>query len=129
MCDDEQAALTTRTKRIRAAHRGAVTRLINQMDEALLAADVGRLKQLKQSLRLMKLDEELLLPVGEDELVYEIQQANIVREGAEFIIIGLDEALTKISKRSEKRSPLFVEGHLHLQALRERCTLNYHAPL
>ena len=51
MCDDEQVASTTRTKRIPAAHRGAVTRLINQMDEALLAADGGRLKQLRQSLK------------------------------------------------------------------------------
>ena len=85
MCDDEQAALTTRTKRIRAAHRGAVTRLINQMDEALLAADVGRLKQLRQSLKnktdvLLKLDEELLLSVGEDELDYEIEQVDVVGE-------------------------------------------------
>ena len=108
---DEQAAFTTRTKRIRTAHRGAVTRLINQMDEALLTADVGRLKQLRQSLKnkidiLSKLDEELLLSVGEEELDYEIEQADIVRERAELAIIGLDEALTKISKRSEKRSPL-----------------------
>ena len=111
MCDDEQAALTTRIKRIRAAHRGAVTRLINQMDEALLAADIGRLKQLRQSLKnkidvLLKLDEELLLSVGEDELDYEIEQADVVRERAELAVIGLDEALTKISRRSEKRSLL-----------------------
>ena len=80
------------------------------MDEALLAADVGRLKQLRQSLKnkidvLSKLDE-LLLSVGEEELDYEIEQADVVRERAELAIIGLDEALTKISKRSEKRSPL-----------------------
>ena len=111
MCDDEQAALTTRTKRIHTAHRGAVTRLINQMDEALLAADVGRLKQLRQSLKnkidvLLKLDEELLLSVGEDELDYEIEQADVVRERAELAVIGLDEALTKIHRHSEKRSPL-----------------------
>ena len=111
MCEDEQAALTTHTKRIRAAHQDAVTRLINQMDEALLTADVGRLKQLRQSLKnkidiLSKLDEELLLSVGEEELDYEIEQADIVRERAELTIIGLDEALIKISKRSEKRSPL-----------------------
>ena len=109
MCDDERVASTTRTKRIRAAHRGAVTRLINQMDEALLAADVGRLKQLRQSLKnkidiLSKLDEELLLSVEEEELDYEIEQADVVRERAELAIIGLEEALTKISKRSEKRS-------------------------
>ena len=81
------------------------------MNEALLAADVGRLKQLRQSLKnkidvLSKLDEELLLSVGEEELNYEIEQADIVRERAELAIIQLDEALTKISKRSEKRSPL-----------------------
>ena len=80
--------LTIRTKWIRAAHWGAVTRLINQMGEALLAADVGRLKRLRQSLKkkiddndvLLKLDEELLLSVGEDELDYEIEQADVVRE-------------------------------------------------
>ena len=87
MCDDEPVASTTRTKWIRAAHRDAVTRLINQMDEALLAADGGRLKQLRQSLKdkidiLLKLDEELLLSVGEEELEYEIEQADIVRERA-----------------------------------------------
>ena len=43
-----------------------MTRLINEMDEALLAADGGRLKQLRQSLKnkieiLSKLDEELLV--------------------------------------------------------------------
>ena len=101
----------THTKQIHAAHRGAVTRLINQIDEALLAADTGKLKQLRQSLKnkidvLSKLDEELLLSVGEEELDYEIEQADIVRERAELAIIQLDEALTKISKRSEKRSPL-----------------------
>ena len=81
------------------------------MDEAFLAADVGRLKQLRQSLKnkidvLSKLDEELLLSVGEEELDYEIEQADVVKERAELAIIGLDEALTKISKHSEKMFPL-----------------------
>ena len=87
MCDNEQVTSTTRTKRIRAAHRGGVTKLISQMDEALVATDVGRLKQLKLSLMnkiaiLSKLDEELLLSVAEDELDCEIEQAEIVRDKA-----------------------------------------------
>ena len=53
---------------------------------------------IKRKLQLLKLDEELSLSVGEDELDYEIEQADIVRERAELAIIGLDEALTKISK-------------------------------
>ena len=109
MCDDGQVASTTRTKRIRTAHRGAVTRLINQMDEALLATDVSKLKQLSRSLKnkidtLLKLDEELLVSVEEEELDHEIEQADIVRERAELAIIRLDEALDEISKSPEKRA-------------------------
>ena len=111
MCDNEQVTSTTRTKRIRAAHRGAVTKLIGQMDEALLAADVGRLKQLKLSLMnkiaiLSKLDEELLLSVAEDELDCEIEQADIVRDKAELSIIGLDEAIARCSKTPDNRPTL-----------------------
>ena len=52
MADDgELAEKTTHTRqvRVRAAHRGTVTRLINQLDEVSLA-DTNRLKQVRQSL-------------------------------------------------------------------------------
>jgi len=132
MCDDEQVASATRTKRIRTAHRGAVTRLINQMDEALLATDVSRLKQLSQSLKnkidtctLLKLDEELLVSVEEEELDHEIEQADIVRERAELAII---RRLTKLA-RVRRRELLLVGGRLHARTLRERNTMATQAPL
>ena len=86
MCNDKQLASTTRAKWIHTAHWGAVTRLINQMDEALLATDVSKLKELSQSLKnkidtLLKLDEELLVSVEEEELDHEMEQADIEREG------------------------------------------------
>ncbi len=109
--EEEQFGATIRTKRIRAAHRGAVTRLINQLEDALTSADVGRLKQLKQSLSgkldtLSKLDEELLLRIEEDQLENEIEQADIVREKAELAIIHIDEEITKLTRpiKSKRRT-------------------------
>ncbi len=105
---EEQFGVTIRTKRIRAAHRGAVTRLINQLEDSLTSA---QLKQLKQSLLgkldiLSKLDGELLLHVEEEQLENEIEHADRVREKAELAIIHIEEELTKLARpiKSKRRS-------------------------
>ena len=96
----------TRRVRVRAAHRGTVTRLINQLDEVLSLADVSRLKQMRQSLMakmeiLSRMDEEILALVEEDQVGGEIEQADVVREGAELAIISIDEALAALPKKSK----------------------------
>lgn len=114
MADGEPAdrATLTRQVRVRAAHRGAVTRLQNQLDEVLPMADVNRLRQLRQSLTtkmeiLARMDEEILALVDEDQVEGEIEQSDFVREKAELAVITIDEALTSLPMRtsSKKRTP------------------------
>jgi len=73
MAEEEKRRLLARKKRVRAAHRGSVTRIIGQVEEAIASADTCRLKQLRQSLSdkssvLSKLDDELIELVEEEEL-------------------------------------------------------------
>ncbi len=115
-CSDKTAS-TTRTKRIRGAHRGAITRLINKVSEVTLSGDISRLKQLNQALVnkrnvLLTLDEELLLVVGEEELDSEIEQADSVRERADLAIIGLEEILANRSSKRFEEEPLRNESRL-----------------
>lgn len=77
--DGERAEALARRKRVRAGHRGSVTRILNQLSETG-SADVSELKQMKQSLLeksdiLAKLDGELIEVVDEDHLEMEIEQA------------------------------------------------------
>ena len=86
MASEEAGEATTRKKRVRAAHRGSVTRLLGQLDEALESADVRRLRQLKQSLIdkldiLSKLDDELIQLVEEEQLDTEVEQADLIKQG------------------------------------------------
>ena len=83
MSEDEDAGL--RTKRyLRRAHRASTTRSINQIEGAIEANDVRRLRQLKQFLTiklavLVKLDDEIIQLVQEDDLAAEVEQADEVR--------------------------------------------------
>ena len=68
MADGEPVDRTTRTQQLRvwAAHRGAVTRLVSQLDEVLSVADINQLKQVRQSLMtkmeiLSRMDEKILV--------------------------------------------------------------------
>lgn len=94
MASEEAGEATARRKEVRAAHRGLVTRLLGQLDEALELADVRRLKQLKQSLIdkldiLLKLDDELIQSVEEEQLDAEVEQADLIKEKVSFAVISM----------------------------------------
>ena len=75
-------------KRVRVAHRGSVTRIVDQVYEVLRAEDglsVPKLKQQKLTLSgkldvLSKLDDELIELIHEEEMDEEVEQADKVRE-------------------------------------------------
>ena len=125
----EQVEEATRARRVRVrgAHRGAVTRLVSQSDEARGSTDVGRLKQLKQSLRskmeiLSVLDEQILELVEDDQVESEVEQADLVREKSELAIISIEETLSKLIKKpkSKTRSPYVRESDLSSSSGEER---------
>ena len=117
----------TRKRRVRAAHRGSVTRLTDKLDEILISGDARRLRQLKQSLTdkqhvLSKLDDELIELVNDEHLEEEVEAADLIRERIGLAIISLDDALESLSTRrtpreasSPSRSPLasVEERRLH----------------
>ena len=81
MSTKEWAALRTKRENVRRAHRASATRSINQIDNAIESRDSQRLRQLKQSLAnkltvLARLDDEVIELTGEDELEYEVEQAD-----------------------------------------------------
>jgi len=92
-----------RKRKVRAAHRGSATRIMNQVAENLGSPDgpnLPRLKQQKTSLAekmevLCKLDNELIEMVDEEELDHEVGQADIIREKIGVCIIDIDEALAR----------------------------------
>ena len=84
MATEEEIALRTKKGNVRRAHRASATRLINQIDGAIVSADVRRLKQLKQSLTnkltvLARLDDELIGLVEDDDLEAESRQMKLER--------------------------------------------------
>ena len=117
----------TRKRRVRAAHRGSVTRLTDKLDEILISGDARRLRQLKQSLTdkqqvLSKLDDELIELVNDEHLEEEVEAADLIRERIGLAIISLDNALESLSTwrtpreaASPSRSPLasVEERRLH----------------
>ena len=78
----------SRKKRLRGAHRGLVTRLLTQVHESIESDEgpnISKLKQQRETLStklevLLKLDEELIGLVEEDDLDDEVGQADLVRE-------------------------------------------------
>ena len=113
---EEEGDSLARKKRVRAAHRGSVTRIIGQVEEALESADARRLKQLRQSLTdksaiLSKLDDELIEIVEEEQLESEVEQADLVREKISLAVIGIEEALealampSRSTRRGTRRNP------------------------
>lgn len=86
-----------------------MTRLLNELNEVIRAADAGRLRQIRQSLKgkieiLCKMDEEILALVGDDRVETEIEQADIVKEEAELGVIRIEEALASFSETSEPKN-------------------------
>lgn len=111
MSEDEPVEGFVRRKRIRAGHRGSVTRIIGQLQTtlALESADTRKLKQLKQSLIeksgiLAKLDEDLSETVEDEQLEAEIEQADQIREEISLAVINIEESLAAIAAPTEEHS-------------------------
>ena len=93
----------TRKRKVRAAHRGSVTRIISQVYESLEsgeALNLPRLRQQKLQLSgkldvLSKLDDELIEMVAEDELDVEVEQADVIKEKIGLCIMDIDQALER----------------------------------
>ena len=107
-----------RKKKVRAAHRASVTRMIGQANELLSAKgrlESAKLKQKREALAakaelLNKLDADIMEAVGEDDLEEEIEVADTVRERIELAIIELAGALDAATvdegrRRREERAP------------------------
>ena len=88
-----------RKQKVRAAHRGSVTRIVGQVYESLESGDalsVPRLRQQKSLLSgkldiLSKLGDELIEMVTEDELDHEVEQADIIKERIGLCIMDIDD--------------------------------------
>ena len=98
MATEEEIALRTKKGNVRRAHRASATRLMNQIDGAIVSADVRRLKQLKQSLTnkltvLVRLDDELIGLVEDDDLEAKVEQADETREKIDLAILTIEDAL------------------------------------
>ena len=67
--EEETDEATARKKRLRAVHRGSVTRLLNQVDGTIASSEVPRLKQSLSSKQdtLSKRDDEMIELVMEEE--------------------------------------------------------------
>ena len=107
------AEALTRKRKVRAAHRASVTRMITQSKEMLDSGEelsAAKLKQKRQALEqklelLLKLDAEIVEIIDEDVLDEEIEQADIVREKIELAIVDLDSALDAAAATSKKHEP------------------------
>ena len=108
-----------RKKKVRAAHRASVTRMIGQANELLNAEgrlESAKLKQKREALTakaelLNKLDADIVEAVGEDYLEEKIEVADTVQERIELAIIELAGALDAATvdegrrRREEERAP------------------------
>ncbi len=110
----------TRKKKVRAAHRASVTRMMAQAQELLSAEDGLDLPKLRHKREGMaakaellgKLDEEIVEVVHEDELEGEVEGADLVRERIELTLIEVDSALSAATEgRRRDSGPEAVEGH------------------
>ena len=92
-----------RKKRVRAAHRGSVTRLTGQLEEVIGSGDTCKLKLLRNSLTdkqhiiLAKLDEELTELVSDEQLEAEVEESDLYRERVGLAIISLDDVLKSLT--------------------------------
>jgi hypothetical protein len=106
------AEALSRKKKVRAAHRASVTRMISQSKEMLDSGEelnAAKLKQKRQALQqkselLLKLDAEIVEIIEEDGLDEEIEQADIVRERIELAIVDLDSALDAAATKTREPS-------------------------
>ena len=91
--------------KVRAAHRGSVTRIVSQVYENLESGEALNLPRLRQQKSLLsgkldvlsRLDDELIEMVAEDELDNEVEQADIIKEKIGLCIMDIDQALERAS--------------------------------
>ena len=108
-----EAEQLSRKKKVRAAHRASVTRMMTQAQELLSSGEessAAKLRQKKQALRLKgellrKLDDEIVAVIPEDELGEEIEQADIIQERIELVVIDLDGATDGVATTGGRESP------------------------
>lgn len=115
-----EAEELSRKKKVRAAHRASVTRMIAQAQELLTAEgalDFPKLRHKRYGLAAKaelpsKPDDEIVEAVHENKLDGEVEGADLVRENIELTIIDLDSALATATKPGRRRGsdPEQVEG-------------------
>ena len=94
-----------RKRKVRAAHRGSVTRIVGQVYESLECEEALNLPKLRQQKLLLaeklnvlsKLDDELIEMVGEDELDSEVEQADVIKEKIRVCIMDIEQAFERSS--------------------------------
>ena len=94
-----------RKRKVRAAHRGSVTRIVSQVYENLESGEALKLPRLRQQKSLLsgkldvlsKLYDELIEIVAKDDLDNEVEQAHIIKEKISLCIMDIDQALEHAS--------------------------------
>lgn len=113
--------ILTRKIRKRAGHRATATRLINELDNVIVAADRSRLTQLRQSLRdkigiLSSLDEEISSMIAVEHIEAEVEQADLVKEKIELAVINVETALDQICESPRPKSPVTRTSSPHVES-------------
>ena len=107
-----------RKKNVRAGHRGSVTKLIKQVEEAIAAApttriDTLKLSQLKMSLTekldtIKHLDDEILGLIEEEAVAGEIEQSDELKENIYTAIVSIESHCTKETAKKSTPPPTHV---------------------
>ena len=93
----------------RAGHRGTVTRVIGQLDDALEKKEAPKLRLLRRTLvdksaLLVRYDEDILnLVTDEEKVEEEIGRADIIQEEISLSVIRIDEALEALTRGGTHR--------------------------
>ena len=110
-------------KRIRAGHKGSLKRILTEVKEMLGSPreHSARLGQQLQTLKekretVSKLDAEIMDGLEEDEIVDEIVQADVYREGIDMAILDIQDALSGLDiARKAGSQPANKETRVHQQ--------------
>ena len=99
----------TKKKRIRAGHKGVVTRRMKEVDDIVAAmtpthpADLAKLAQLKLSLKekletLSKLDDEIFQLIDADEeLIADMDEADTIKQGIYAAIVKIENSTSSVT--------------------------------
>ena len=107
-----------RHKKIRGGHRSSATRLMRQIEEANVTADImlDKLLQWKVSInekltKIRTLDDEILAFIDSDAIDDEIEQADVLSERLQLMICRVEQLILKVSSVSV----LVVRHHLTVE--------------